>query len=437
MSTAQVLATSDDQLVAQPSSLAGSGFSTLRNLEDAVDQAINSAKQQLGNRSPNFAIVFDGNGGTSQKLFGLIATKLGKETKVWAALSGSKISFNDQKLACAETGEDGAEQNQAISILLVASDEVKFGVATANSSDFSSTSAAAASAISTAIEDAGIPEGSKPTAVMLSSQFGRESEILTGIESVVGIDVPVLGGSSFGSFTASGNSQSYTGQGVSVAVFGTDLPLGWTFEAGFEIQDPVSAEITKLDGTRILELDGRPAFEVYDEWFGGRMRELCQAGDNAKIRELRNLNPICKRIETSDKQTYYNFTITYPRLDDLSVEVKIDVEVGDRLYLSEGNWESLMNRVCSAPKNAKSSVGIDAEMQILFGVGFYCGGVIDLIPKSELGKIPKLVRNANNRSPFVACVTAGEQGHFPGLGSKHGHLSTSFLLIGHPRSDRD
>jgi hypothetical protein len=36
----------------------------------------------------------------------------------------------------------------------------------------------------------------------------------------------------------------------------------------------------------------------------------------------------------------------------------------------------------------------------------------------------------NKDAPFIASFTWGEQGHFPGVGNKHGNLLSSFLVIG-------
>jgi hypothetical protein len=52
------------------------------------------------------------------------------------------------------------------------------------------------------------------------------------------------------------------------------------------------------------------------------------------------------------------------------------------------------------------------------------------IPLGERERMPLLINQANKDAPFIAPFTWGEQGHFPGIASKHGNLLTSFLLIG-------
>ncbi len=57
-----------------------------------------------------------------------------------------------------------------------------------------------------------------------------------------------------------------------------------------------------------------------------------------------------------------------------------------------------------------------------------------VIPEEEPQKMALLINYANHDAPFIAPLSWGEQGYFPGVGYKHGNLLTSFLVIG--ESDR-
>jgi hypothetical protein len=54
----------------------------------------------------------------------------------------------------------------------------------------------------------------------------------------------------------------------------------------------------------------------------------------------------------------------------------------------------------------------------------------------EREKIPLLINYANNNGPFIANFTWGEQGHFPGIGNRHGNLLTSFMVVGPKETQR-
>ena len=409
--------------------IVGSGWSTDVDASTAVTNAIELATSNL-DVPPDIAIIYDGMGKDLESVLKSARQTLGPTTKIFGSMSGSKMSLNDQCVSASQENES-ASRTRGLSVLTIKSSEIKFGVGSSHFDDDTSIRPATKTALQKGMASAGLGDGELPSAILLSPKFGNEEEIIAGIEEVVGTDTPILGGSMFGSFCGDAEgSDEVVKNGVSLTVIKTDLPIGWKYEAGFEILDPVSAVITKLDGRTIVELDGRPAFDVYDEWFEGKVSELCARGDADAIRNLRNLNPLCKTITSPDKQTYYNFTIVSPNPEEKTIGARIELKEGDRIFLSRGSWETLMNRICYLPKVAKANAETDSKMDVLFGIGFFCGGVVELIPESEIKKIPPLVRNANNGAPFIACVTAGEQGHFPGIGGIHGHLSTSFLVIG-------
>lgn len=100
---------------------------------------------------------------------------------------------------------------------------------------------------------------------------------------------------------------------VIIAVIYTKLPLGWVFEGGFEAQDSHKGGLTKVDGGNILEIDGRPAVDVYDEWLGGKIKQLQQAGaDDSTIRNFLILNPFYRRFTSRDGQDYFLFSHPWP-----------------------------------------------------------------------------------------------------------------------------
>ena len=107
-----------------------------------------------------------------------------------------------------------------------------------------------------------------------------------------------------------------------------------------------------------------------------------------------------------------------------------NIEVGEKVYLSSGTWETLLNRIGNAPKNAKINGGINVDSKPIFSIGFICGGVMGVIPEDEREKMPVLINYENKNAPFVACFTWGEQGYYPGLGNRHCNLQTGFIVIG-------
>ncbi len=77
-----------------------------------------------------------------------------------------------------------------------------------------------------------------------------------------------------------------------MAAIYTDLPVGWTFEAGFDIPDKHSGIVTKFEGQPLVEIDNRPSLDVHDKCLGGHIGQLAEKStDPASIRELLTLHP--------------------------------------------------------------------------------------------------------------------------------------------------
>jgi hypothetical protein len=250
----------------------------------------------------------------------------------------------------------------------------------------------------------------------------------------VGKNTVILGGTAGGSvFGVFGEEKVYS-RGVSLAVIYTDLPLGWTFEGGFDVRDEHSGVVTRVDGQALVEIDNRPALDVYNEWLGGEIDKILrEVGKPDVIRDLLTLHPLYRKYLSPNGQSYFLFSHPWPKddtLKDKSVMTSTKIKSGERIYLSNGTWETLLNRIGSLPKNAKLNGRMAIDEKPLFSIGYICGGVMGTIPENERGKMAFLINYSNNSAAFIAPFTWGEQGHFSGIGNKHGNLTTSFLVIG-------
>jgi hypothetical protein len=189
-----------------------------------------------------------------------------------------------------------------------------------------------------------------------------------------------------------------------------------------------------VDGQAIVEIDNRPALDVYNEWLDGEIDRLyVEVGDPSEIRDLLTLHPLYRKYTTSDGSVHQLFSHPWPKDDTLvnrSVMTSTNIKVGETVYLSSGTWETLLNRIGNAPKNAKLNAGISTDSKPIFGVGYVCGGVMGVIPETDRAKMALLMNYENKDAPFIACFTWGEQGHYPNLGNRHCNLQTGFLVVG-------
>lgn len=415
----------------------GTGWSTKENPEEAIEEAVGMALKNKEDKKPDLAIIFASSGSDMEAILSKAKQLLGTETKIYGGTSDSRAIMTEKGfINVTERGYEYAlmEGKRGLAIMTVASGEIVFGVGSADFSTFPSVKAASKAAITNAIKSAGKPQNELPKIVLITPTSGVEEEVLEGLEEVVGKDIPILGGTSGGPiFAVFGENKVYD-EGVSMAVIYTDLPVGWTFEGGFDVTKPQTGVVTKVEGQAIVEIDNRPALDVYDEWLNGEIERLYkEVGKPDVIRDLLTLHTVYRKYRSPAGQDYFLFSHPWPKddtLTDRSIMTSTKIKVGERIYLSHGTWETLANRIANLPQNAKLYGGINLEKRPIFGIGYICAGVMGTIPDGERKKLPMMINYTNNNAPFIASFTWGEQGHFPGIGNKHGNLLTSFIVIG-------
>ena len=416
----------------------GTGWSTKEDPKEAAKEAVGIALKGKISKTPDFAIIFASSGSDMAAILSAARQFLGKDTKIFGGTSDSRAVMTDRgfvKVAKRGYYEQATmEGARGLAIMTVTSEDIVFGVGSANFLAYPSVQEASKEAVLSAIRSAGKSETELPKVVLLTPTIGVEDEVIEGIEQVVGQNTLIIGGTTGGpAFAVIGENGLYN-EGVSLAVVYTDLPVGWTFEGGFDVTDRHSGIVTKTEGQAIVEIDNRPALDVYDEWLGGKIKRLHEEiGKADVIRDLLTLHPLYRRYTSHSGQDYFLFSHPWPEDDqmkDRSVLTSTRIKPGERVYLSHGTWETLINRIGKLPTNAKIRGGIGVGTKPVFSIGFICGGVMGVIPETEREKLSFLINYTNNNAPFIANFTWGEQGHFPGIGNKHGNLLTSFVVIG-------
>jgi hypothetical protein len=415
----------------------GTGWSAKESPADAVHEALGMALEGKMDKTPDFAIIFASSGSDLDAILAEAKETLGNGTKIYGGTSDSRAVMTDKGFVKAT--EHGYEQSlmegkRALAVMTVSSQEVTFGVGSADASAFSSAQEAAKAAVADAIMSAGRPAGELPEVILLTPTYKIEEDVLEGVEQVVGKSTPIIGGSTGGpEFGVFGRDAAYK-EGVSLAIIYTDLPVGWAFEGGFDVTDPHSGIVTKVDGQDLVEIDNRPALDVYDEWLGGKIEELHRdIGKPDEIRDLLTLHPLYRKYTSAEGRTYFLFSHPWPKDDSLknrSVSTSTRIKVGERVYLSHGTWETLLNRIGNLPRDAKVNADISVDARPILSIGYICGGVMGTIPETEREKMPLLINYADRNAPFIAPFTWGEQGQLPGVGNRHGNLLTPFIIIG-------
>jgi hypothetical protein len=432
-----MLSLSQAKAADQPSEkVAGTGYSTAGDTKAAVREAIDMALKQSGKTQADFCLIFASSECDFQSI--LIETKqiLGNEIKIFGGTSGSGSVMTEKGyLKSGTKNASGTPIPKALTVMTLSTKDIVFGTASVNLSDSTAIQDAAAAVVKKAIEDAGKTIENKPNVILLYVGKGMEEETITGIESVTGKDVPIFGGTAGGPKRVVMSNQGAYEKGISVAVFYTDLPVGLSFEAGYDITGKHSGVVTKVSGQNIEEIDGRPAIDVYNEWMDGEIERLAkkEMKKPAEIEAFLALHPFYRKVTSPEGQDYYLFARPWPKDPNMVnkfIQTNVKILPQEKIYLSHGTWDTLMNRMGIVASDAKMHCGLEPADKPVLVIGVICAGMMGCIPEAEKSKFPYLINYSTGSDCTIATFTSGEQGHFPGVGNRHVNLATSFLVIG-------
>jgi len=400
----------------------GCGWSTKPGEKDAVSEAISIMEEGLKGKKPEYIIAF--------MTVDYNVTEIVEE--ILKHYPGVQLYGGTSCTAVLTKDGYHTSTNGALAVMGIYSVNITFGVGGAEIGDGISAREAGRAAITEAISNAGLD--GKPDIVLITASPGHEEEILSGIEEVIGEDVPVFGGSAAdntieGKWKQIANDRVYS-NGVSVTAIFTSMKIGYAFESGYLIMEKEGV-ITKSSGRRIYEIDGKPAADVYNEWTSGKVFGKYANQTSGKVTILANATfyPLAKKVVGVDNKTHYiSIHPESVNLSDRSISVFVNVSDGERVQLMHGTWEILLNRGQTTPAKALEKGNIE-KGETAFGIYIFCAGTLLAIPENERDKLPLLVGQTIG-APFIGTFTFGEQGFIEGVGNVHENLANSIVVVG-------
>lgn len=333
-----------------------------------------------------------------------------------------------------------SEDGQGLAMLGIADSLGSYGVGVSAIGD--DPTKAAEEAIEEALRQADCP-GEVPAMVWLTAAPGSEEALIQGIGNILGEDVPVAGGSSADNSVSGGwkqiaNDGVFDNSIVVTALFPSTDVL-FAFHSGYE---PTEAKgiITKAGGfvatdnkgiatetskRLLIEIDGRPAAEVYNDWIGGGIAAQVDTGGN--ILQQTTLHPLGRVAGYIGDVPYYQLSHPESVTDDGAITMFSDIGKGDEIVLMQGTLDSLISRagrvaVSALETNMTDAGGISGALIV------YCAGCM-LTVGERLDEVVESFRSALPGVPFLGTFTFGEQGCFLNGVNRHGNLMISVLLF--------
>jgi hypothetical protein len=315
---------------------------------------------------------------------------------------------------------------RGLGLLALCDEDGKFGTGAALI-DAEDPAAAARQATLQALHKAGCP-GEVPAMICMTAAPGCEEALIAGIKAVVG-EVPVIGGSAADNEAAGAgkqfaNDRVYAGA-VVVTVLFPSTEILFSSYSGYE-PTPAKGIVTRTEGRRLLlEIDGRPAAAVYDEWTGAGADR--PAGGGRAALSWGALHPLGQEIGRVGDVPRFRLVLPAVDPDRGSLRLLADVSAGDEVTLMQGDTGSLLARAGRVAASTLETYSLSPR-DIAGALVFCCSGCM-LRVGDRIGEIAAGLRSSLPEIPFLGAFTCGEQGVFPDGENRHGNLMITVILF--------
>lgn len=273
--------------------------------------------------------------------------------------------------------------------------------------------------------------GETPELIWLSCTPGVEEDVIAGIETVVGTEVPIIGGSAADN-SVSGDwfvfdQENKLSVGVIVTVMFPSAPVSFAYHNGYA-PTKKTGTVTKVEGRRVLEIDHRPALDVYRDWTDGAVSVSKETDGMQSILSESTLWPLGRKV--TELGGVSSFLLAHPAAANHvgAIDLFATVDEGEVLTQMTGTETSLIERAGRVASLARST-GYKDNAPISGALMVYCGGCM-LSVRDRLDEVVGGVAESLGGAPFLGTFTFGEQGRIHGAGNRHGNLMISCIVFG-------
>lgn len=390
-----------------------SSHSLAARTEQAAVEAIDALLSRLG-RSPELLVVYTTEHHARPEL---IATLRAAAPE--AQIAGGTSCGGVMTEAGFHSGPDGA-----LGLLGICDPEGSYGVGAEPVGQ--DAFAAGAQAVSQALAAAG-RDFESPVLAWCCQPPGQEEAVIAGVQSVIGGNIPIIGGSAADEAIA-GAWRQFSTQGVLddhvvAAVLFPTTAHGTAFQSGYA-PTKYSGVATKAAHRLLIEIDGEPASEVYGRWTEGAI----DTSEPGMILGKSTPTPLGR--VAGEQNRVPMFVLSHPALigDGGELILFTDIAEGDTVHLMRGSPESLVKRASLVVNDARVSGGW-AQDRTLGGLVIYCAGCM-LHVREHMSEVASQVADAMGGAPFLGAFTFGEQGAIIDRCNRHGNLMVASLTFG-------
>ncbi|MGV6839381.1 MAG: FIST signal transduction protein [Planktomarina sp.] len=271
--------------------------------------------------------------------------------------------------------------------------------------------------------------GEAPQLIWLSVTPGAEELVIEGIQSVVGKNTPILGGSAADNDISGqwivADRKTHSQNGVVVSVLFPSTRISFAYQNGYT-PTKTTGVITKADVRKVLEIGDKPAGDVYMDWTNNLSGKVSPEGTHNILSEA-TFAPIGRDAFEIKGVPYYLLAHPSAKNDDGSLDLFAELHEGEVITLMEGSPAELAarpGRVTSQAQNAGNFQSDDLAGALVV----FCGGCM-LGVQDRMDDVIQGMQTAVPDLPFLGVFTFGEQGPLLGKGNKHGNLMISAITF--------
>lgn len=371
-----------------------SGVGLVRNVKNSREAgfgAVDAALRSLGSAAPHIVFLFSSIRYAQEEIVAGAASALPKETILVGASAAGEITSGS-------TVFDGA------AALALVSDQIQWSVGVGRGVRADSFKAGADAAREAAANAKSpiqlfvlIPDGLN----------GNGAEIVRGAQSVLGENFPIIGGSAGDDYLFKQTWQYHGGVALTDSVVG--IGFAGKFSFGFGIRhgwEPIGLpmKVTKAEGAVLKEVDGRPALEIYSEYFGKAAVELIRE----PIARMAYTYPLGMSVEGTDE-----FLIRDPVIANEKGEITMaaEIPVGATIRLMFGDRDKALIAARDAASTARSQLEGGAPRAIFMFNCMARNRLLGVHCHEENAAVQEII---GNNVPMVGFYTYGEQGPLAG-----------------------
>jgi hypothetical protein len=268
-------------------------------------------------------------------------------------------------------------------------------------------------------------DGETPSLIVLHATPGFEESIIAFIESELGSEVPLIGGSAADT-SMQQKWQIITEQGVltdglSISVFYPNCHVSYSFHSGYYATKQ-SGYVTKSDGRTVLEIDNQPASEVYRHWAN------IDIDHSQNVMAQSTLSPIGRIATHNYDVANYKLAHPFKFVVEGGIELFATIDEGEKIHLMKGTTDQIITRAGRVIDSAIDTFG--DQITPIGGLNIYCAGLM-LHVEDNMDTVCHYVNDAMHAAPYICPFTFGEQGSFISGVNAHGNLMISAVLFHH------